>query len=110
LKTGTFKLYYRDYYADFIIAVSEFANSALINKVEITLFNRDVWVTSKEDLLIFKLMANRTKDIADCEEIAKRWQGKLNTDYLLKWSIKLCDDIHDTRIYDTLTKLLKIQN
>ena len=51
-----------------------------------------------EDLVLFKLIANRTQDILDVESILQRQKGKLDRKYLRFWAIAL-------NIYEKLKKL-----
>ncbi len=107
-KTGVFKLYYGIYNADFIVAISELSKSALKRKVKVEIFNKEVFVASKEDLLLFKLMSGRMMDLGDAEDIAKRYSGKLDEKYLLSWAQKLSDEAEDASIYRQVKRLLRM--
>ena len=48
------------------------------------LFGRKVWVASPEDLLIYKLVSWRDRDIMDVHAIVQR-QKSLDQAYLRKW-------------------------
>jgi hypothetical protein len=51
----------------------------------VELFDRKVWVAAPEDLLIYKLVSWRDRDIMDVNAIVKR-QKALDLAYLKKWT------------------------
>src|SRR3989339_1053839 len=51
-------------------------------------YNRDkISLISPEDLILFKLLANRTKDLDDIKGVLARQKGKLDREYLRFWSM-----------------------
>jgi hypothetical protein len=56
---------------DLLIAHTPFEESVLGRRVRATLGAADVFVASVEDLLVYKLVAGRPRDLADVEEIGR---------------------------------------
>ena len=73
---------------DLFLANTAFVRSAFDRRVPSTLEGRAVPVVSAEDLLLFKLLANRTKDRADVEDLLLV-VGPLDHGYLRDWATKL---------------------
>lgn len=107
-QVGVFKIHYENYHLDFLLASTELEQSALERKVKVTIFNREVFVPSKEDLLLLKIIPARPKDILDAEGIANRQKGKLDVKYLEFWAQRLSDEAQDMRIYNELKRLLAL--
>lgn len=107
-KRGVFKIYYKDYHLDFLIASTKLEQSALERKVEVKIFGRKVNVPTKEDLLLLKVIAGREKDLLDAKGIALRHRGKLDKTYLERWAQKLSDEAEDMRIYNEVLRLLNL--
>lgn len=107
-QTSIFRISQGIYHADFIIASTEFEKSALQRKVKIKLFGKNVFVPTKEDLLLLKIIPARKIDIFDAENIAQRHSGKLDEKYLINWAEKLSDEAEDMRIYKEVKRLLKL--
>ncbi len=106
-KTFVYRILKGVYHADFIIASTEFERNALKRKVKVRIFDKDVFVPTKEDLLLSKIIPGRGIDLFDAENIAIRHKGKLDEEYLLKWAQRLSDEAEDMRIYNTLKEILK---
>lgn len=105
-KTFVYRISKSIYHADFIVASTKFEKSALKRKVKVKIYNKDVFVPTKEDLLLLKIIPGRGIDIFDAENIAIRHQGKLDEKYLLKWAQKLSDEAENLRIYHEIKRLL----
>lgn len=105
---GVFKIFYKQYHLDFLIASIDFERYALKRKIKVKIFDREVFVPSKEDLLLLKIIPGRTKDILDAEGIVNRQKGKLDIKYLETWAQKLSDEAEDLRIWNELKRLLAI--
>lgn len=104
--TGVFKIFYREYHLDFLIASTELEQSALKRKIKVQIFGEHVFVPSKEDLLLFKIIPGREKDLLDAKGVAIRYKGKLDRVYLKKWAEILSDEAEDMRIYNHIIRLL----
>jgi len=72
------------WHLDLTLGDSPFDKSALARKKREELFGRKVWVASPEDLLIYKLVSWRDRDIMDVHAIMQR-QKSLDQAYLRKW-------------------------
>jgi len=76
-------------YVDLFLASGEYQRAALSRRKEIKLSGRKIPVISAEDLILYKLLAGRTKDIDDIREILVFQKGKLDMTYMKKWAEKL---------------------
>ncbi len=72
------------WHLDLTLGDSPFDKSALARKVQVELFTRKVWVASPEDLLVYKLVSWRERDVMDVHAIVQR-QKSLDLTYLKKW-------------------------
>ena len=72
------------WHLDLTLGDSPFDKSALARRKPVELFDRKLWVASPEDLLIYKLVAWRDRDVMDVNAIVKR-QKSLDHAYLKKW-------------------------
>jgi len=106
---GVFKIFYKNYHLDFLIASTSLEESALKRKKKLTIFDREVFVPSKEDLLLLKIIPGRPKDMLDAESIATRHKGQLDIDYLEAWAKRLCDEAQDMRIWNELQRVLALK-
>ena len=104
---GAFKLQYADFHIDFIIAGMPFEEEAFSRRRKIKLYNKKAYFPTPEDLILFKLIASRPKDILDIKAIILRHGKRLDVVYLKKWAKVISDDIGDARIYTHLEELLK---
>jgi len=109
-KTFVYRVSKGVYHADFIVASTEFEKTALQRKVKVKIYNKDVFVPTKEDLLLLKIIAGRAIDIFDAENIALRYKGKLDEKYLLSWAQRLSDEAEDLRIYKEIKRLLTLDS
>jgi hypothetical protein len=106
-EVGVFKIFYKNYHLDFLIASTDLERSALKRKKKVKIFDKEVFVPSKEDLLLLKIIPGRPKDLLDAESIANRQRNKLDVEYLRTWAQKLSDEAEDMRIYNELQKILR---
>jgi hypothetical protein len=70
---------------DVFLATTPFVRSAFDRRVPTEVEGRKLAVVSVEDLLIFKLLANRTKDRLDIEDLLLVC-GSVDVPYLRKWA------------------------
>ena len=73
------------WHMDLTLGDSPFDRSALARRKQVALFDRKVWVASAEDLVIYKLVSARDRDLMDVRQIARR-QKRLDAEYLRKWA------------------------
>ena len=72
-------------YVDLFLASGEYQKEALAIK----LLGRIIPVISPEDLVLYKLLAGRVKDMDDIKEVFISQKGKLDIKYMKKWAGKL---------------------
>lgn len=72
------------WHLDLTLGDSPFDKSALARRRQVELFDRNVWIASPEDLLVYKLVSWRDRDVMDVNAISKRQKG-LDLVYLRKW-------------------------
>ena len=104
---GVFSLKRGEFHVDFILGNMPFEEEAFSRRQKIKLFNRTAYFPTPEDLILFKLIASRPKDLLDIQAIVLRHKQKLDQDYLKKWARIISDDLDDVQIYQKLEKLLK---
>lgn len=73
------------WHLDLTLGDSPFDRSALRRRRAVTLFGRTVWVASPEDLVIYKLVSGRDRDLLDVRRIGER-QEALDAAYLRRWA------------------------
>jgi hypothetical protein len=73
------------WHLDFTLGDTPFDRSALERKRQVTLFDRKVWMASPEDVVVYKLVSARERDVLDIGGIVKR-QKHLDLAYLRKWA------------------------
>jgi len=71
--------------ADFLIAVPGYEDEILARARRIPFADMELPVCSPEDLIIQKVIADRTKDWADVEGILMEQQERLDQDYIRGW-------------------------
>jgi hypothetical protein len=104
---GVFQISFGDYHIDFIIASTDLEEQAYKRRKSIQLYGVKAFFPSPEDLILMKIVPGREKDLLDAKGIILRHKGKLDTQYLKTWAMKLCDEAVDMRIWQALNKLLK---
>ena len=107
-ETGTFQIFWGELHADFLILSTDFEKAALSRKRRITIYGVEASLPTPEDLILFKVVPSRPIDLADVENIAKRYSGKLDKEYLESWAQKLSDEAEDLRIYNEIKRLLRL--
>ena len=73
-------------HADIALGRTPFDESALKRRRRVKLFGKEIWVASAEDLILYKLVAHRYKDLGDAESVLVRMHGQLDLGYLRKWA------------------------
>ncbi|MBI4606421.1 MAG: hypothetical protein HY721_31030 [Planctomycetes bacterium] len=83
---GWLRTSFRSRHADISLGRTPFDESALTRRRRVKLFGTQIWVASAEDLVLYKLVAHRYKDLGDAETILVRMRGQLDLPYLRKWA------------------------
>lgn len=106
---GSFRFFYKKVQIDVILASTKLEEEAMKRKKKISFLGQPVFFCSPEDLILFKLIAGRQKDISDAESIAIRHKNKLNKVYLKKWAKNLFKESQSPRVLDELTRILLLK-
>lgn len=83
---GWVRASFRNRHADIALGRTPFDESALSRRRRVELFETPMWVASAEDLIIYKLIAHRYKDLGDAQSIFVRMLDRLDLDYLRRWA------------------------
>lgn len=73
------------WHLDFTLGDSDFDRSALARRREVTLFGRTVWAVAPEDLILYKLISARDRDLVDVRAVVAR-RPDLDRGYLATWA------------------------
>lgn len=76
-------------YIDLFLVQSEYGKNALQRSKKITLNKLRVPIISPEDLILYKLLAGRTRDLEDVRNILLMQKEKLDTGYMKRWAKRL---------------------
>lgn len=77
------------YRIDFWIPKTNFEKNAFERKIPKKWHNKTIYLPTPEDLLLFKIIAGRAKDLIDIEGVMERQKGKLDKKYLNFWAMAL---------------------
>ena len=89
--TGTLRFLRGGFHLDVIVASLPFEERARHRAVIVRMFNRDVPLPTPEDLLLFKIISGREKDVLDAVGIAHRHGGQLDWPYVTAGVDEICD-------------------
>ena len=103
--TGTLRFRRGHFQLDIIVASLPFEEQAYARAVSTTLFGRSVLLPTPEDLLLFKVLAGRDKDLVDAVGIAKRHKDHLDWKYVEAIVRELCDLAEDLSAYRRLEQV-----
>lgn len=105
-ETGTLRFRQGPFQLDIILASLPFEEVAYARASRIRLFGRLVAMPSPEDLIVFKVLAGRDKDILDAVGVARRHQPRLDRRYLEEAIQGICDLAEDTEPWERLQTVL----
>lgn len=105
--TGTLRFHRDPFQLDVVIASLPFEDRARRRATRRRLFDREVPMPTAEDLLLFKVIAGRDKDLVDAAGIVRRHAGRLDRGYLDTAIDEVCDLAEDTRPRLRLEAVLK---
>lgn len=86
---GWLRLRFRRRHADLALGRTPFDRSALSRRRRVKLLGSEIWVVSAEDLILYKLVSYRYKDLGDAEAVIVRLRGKLDLQYLRTWAAEI---------------------
>jgi hypothetical protein len=106
-ETGTLRFRHGPFQLDVILASLPFEDAADARAVTKRLFGRLVRFPTPEDLIIFKVLAGREKDVLDAVGIARRHLPSLDRRYIEKTIQGICDLAEDTASWRRLESVLR---
>jgi uncharacterized nucleotidyltransferase DUF6036 len=105
--TGALRFRRRPFQLDVILASLPFEDAALSRSQPRRLFGRNLRFPTPEDLIVFKVLAGRQKDLLDAEGIARRHRGKLDRKYLEDSLRPICELAEDMTAWKRLEDVLR---
>jgi len=90
---------------DVSLGFSGFEKRALSRSKKMKFKNVELNVCTAEDLILFKLVAARPRDLLDIQEVMQRFRGKLDVSYLLS----IAEDFREVErsdVFERLTEFL----
>jgi hypothetical protein len=106
-ETGTLRFRHGLFQLDIILASLPFEEVAYSRAVKKRLFGRLVPLPTPEDLILFKVLAGRDKDILDAIGVARRHLPRLDRRYLEDTIQGICDLAEDTQPWRRLEDVLR---
>jgi len=106
-RTGTLRFRRGPFQVDLILASLPFEKVALRRALRKKLFGRMVAFPTPEDLILFKVLAGRPKDLLDAEGVARRHASTLDRRYLEETLRPLCDLAEDLTAWNRLQQVLR---
>lgn len=106
-ETGTLRFRHGPFQLDIILASLPFEEVAYSRAVKKRLFGRLVPLPTPEDLILFKVLAGRDKDILDAIGVARRHFPRLDRRYLEETIQGICDLAEDTEPWRRLEDVLR---
>lgn len=104
---GTFSVKRGRWRVDVILASTEFEQSAFQRAQRLRLYDMEANLPTPEDMILLKLVPGREKDLLDAKTVIIRHRDRLDRSYLERWAQKLSDEAEDSRIWQTLQRLLR---
>ncbi len=89
LTLSTGKNFQEGIYTDIFLARGKYFQTALKRKRILNVLDVRIPVVSPEDLILYKLLAGRSRDMEDVHEILLRQKDKLDIAYMKQWSEEL---------------------
>ncbi|MBI4585526.1 MAG: hypothetical protein HY717_16045 [Planctomycetes bacterium] len=106
---GWLRVRFRGRHADLTLGQTPFDESAIRRRRRAKLFGTEVWVVSAEDLILYKLVAHRYKDLGDAETIATRMRGQLDLAYLRHWAGEIAKGTGKFEVPGKLEELIELR-
>jgi len=105
-RTGTLRFRWHRFQLDIILASLPFEETAWTRSVRKRLFGRLVRLPTPEDLILFKVLAGRDKDMLDAIGVVRRHGDRLDVRYLRATLRPICDLAEDMAPLRMLEKVL----
>jgi len=103
---GWLRLDLQGRHADMTLGRTPFDESALHRRTRVTLFGTEVWMVSPEDLVLYKLVAHRYKDLGDVEAVLTRRAPELDLAYPRHWAREIAEGTGRCEVPGRLEELL----
>jgi hypothetical protein len=94
---------------DIALGTTQFDFQALERAVRVQVFGRKIPIPTAEDLILYKLVAHRRKDLAHVEDIITRQGKKLELSYLRRWAQEIAEATNKFEVPQTLDRMLSEQ-
>ena len=106
---GDARGFYEDVPIDFFFVSIPLHEAAAARTVEVTLLGGRIRILSAEDLVVFKLLFFRGKDIVDVERIVALQEDRLDRDYVRRWLVECVgNDAERVRKWDEICAALPV--
>lgn len=105
-RTGTMRFRKGPFQLDLITASLPFEERARERASRHELFGVSLLFPSPEDLILFKILAGRDKDLLDATGIARRHRGRLDVPYLEASLRAICEAAEDASFWSRLQGVL----
>jgi hypothetical protein len=106
-RTGTLRFRRDAFQLDLIRASLPFEDEAFRRSSLRRLFGRSARLPTPEDLILFKVLAGRDKDMLDATGVAKRHASALDLEYLRRTLRPICDLAQDAAPWHRLESVLQ---
>ena len=94
---------------DLFLGSTPFDRAASARRRRIILFGHEIDVASAEDLIVYKLVAGRPRDLSDVESILVRQRGTLSVSYMEEWVSRISQDLGRPEVVGSLERLLRLR-
>lgn len=104
---GDARVFYDDIPVDLFFLSIPLHESARERTVEVVLLGQAMPILSAEDLVVFKLLFFRGKDVVDIERILALQRGRLDRSYIRRWLVDCVgeDDVRVKRLDEMLAAI-----
>jgi len=106
-RTGTLRFRRGRFQLDLIRASLPFEEEAFRRSARRRLFGRVVHLPTPEDLILFKILSGRDKDMLDATGVARRHAETLDLEYLRRTLRPICDLAEDMGPWDRLDSVVQ---
>ena len=79
------RLKFKEAFIDLIVSLTDFQKSLLQRKIPVDFSGKKIFIASPEDIIVSKLIANRSQDLVDIESLVTHLEN-LDSAYIEKWA------------------------